>query len=239
MNDSNKLDNFLKRKLKGFEKTPSENNWEKIQTELSKRRRTPWIQGIALCLILFLIGSNIYWLFSNKEKQNRFVTINNISPKQDMALINQSKPTKSIPLKDNHTDKKVYANNFNNRLPQMNYVSNSLTEESGNDDDIQNAELSMSEQQEKITPILPLLSYLSNTNESTPEFVNDDYINLEKYIIKDEIRNEIHIGMKYVFNNAWILNQNTYGGFYGSELNYKINDGYDYGVVIGYDIKKK
>lgn len=51
--------------------------------------------------------------------------------------------------------------------------------------------------------------------------------------------NEIHTGVVYSFNSVWILNQNNYGQFNGSELSYKFGAGSAYGVVVGYDIKRR
>lgn len=51
--------------------------------------------------------------------------------------------------------------------------------------------------------------------------------------------NEIHFGAHFTYNSRWILNQNTYGQFNGKELAYVNSFGTAYGIMAGYDVRRK
>ena len=51
--------------------------------------------------------------------------------------------------------------------------------------------------------------------------------------------NEFHFGVHYTINSASILNQNTYGQFQGKELAYRPDYGAAYGLMLGYDIRRR
>jgi len=51
--------------------------------------------------------------------------------------------------------------------------------------------------------------------------------------------NEIHIGLNYTYNSTWIMVQNTYGQFGKRRLAYTDDFGSAYGLMAGYDFKRK
>ena len=262
LTSDNLLDKIFRQRLGNFRKEPAAGTWERIEAKIetasiASPERAERVEGakykiagmISTAAVLGFVAS---FLIFNQEVVKDWLQPKLAMPAQEYVYhqsLNEEtlKPVTSEEFKANASIVNERPERTSQVLKQISQISKLLVPK-----DLKVLPAASVEEFEPVEVLVEQVSLadlriqgypMSSLNPQTPIFSKPDKReghSSERHFFEQSFPDVAgaHLGPVMRFNNTWIFNQNTHGEFGKSELAYRPDFGYEYGLHVGLDFNE-